>query len=68
VHRESGGTLPIIGVGGIQHPDDAGRLMDAGACRGQLYTGLIYRGPALVRGCVRALTGENVEKTAHSHR
>lgn len=55
VHRESGGGLPIIGVGGIQHPDDAVRLMDAGASLVQLYTGFIYRGPALVRECVRAI-------------
>jgi dihydroorotate dehydrogenase len=68
VHRESRGTLPIIGVGGVLHPDDAVRLMDAGASLVQLYTGLVYRGPALVRGCVRALTGEIAEKTAPSHR
>jgi dihydroorotate dehydrogenase len=55
VHRESGGTLPIIGVGGIQHRDDAVRLVDAGASLVQLYTGLIYQGPALVRESVRAI-------------
>jgi dihydroorotate dehydrogenase len=69
VHRES--TLPIIGVGGVLDPDDAVRLVDAGASLVQLYTGLVYRGPALIRSCVRALaalTGENAEKSAHSHR
>jgi dihydroorotate dehydrogenase len=55
VHRESAGALPIIGVGGITHPDDAVRLMDAGAALVQLYTGLLYRGPGLVRAIVRAL-------------
>lgn len=50
VHRETGGALPVIGVGGILRPDDAVRLFDAGASLVQLYTGLIYRGPALVRG------------------
>jgi dihydroorotate dehydrogenase len=49
VHRETGGALPIIGVGGILDPDDATRLRDAGADLVQLYTGFIYRGPALVR-------------------
>ena len=48
-HRETGGRLPIIGVGGILDPDDATRLFDAGAALVQLYTGFIYRGPALVR-------------------
>jgi dihydroorotate dehydrogenase len=47
--------LPVIGVGGIATPDDARRMVDAGASLVQLYTGLIYRGPGLVRGCVRAL-------------
>jgi dihydroorotate dehydrogenase len=53
VAAESG--LPIIGVGGILRPDDARRLVDAGASLVQLYTGLIYGGPGLVRGVVRTL-------------
>nr|WP_205864263.1 quinone-dependent dihydroorotate dehydrogenase [Planosporangium mesophilum] len=56
VNRETGGRLPVIGVGGIMHPDDALRMRDAGASLVQLYTGLIYAGPALVRGCVRTLS------------
>jgi dihydroorotate dehydrogenase len=56
VARETGGRLPIVGVGGVMSPDDALRLRDAGASLVQLYTGLIYRGPALVRSCVRALS------------
>ncbi len=54
VTKQSG--LPVIGVGGITHPDDATRLLDAGASLVQLYTGLIYHGPALVRRCVQATT------------
>ncbi len=53
VHQETGGTLPIIGVGGIVDPDDAARLFDAGASLVQLYSGFIYRGPALVRAVAR---------------
>ena len=53
VAKESG--LPIIGVGGITRPDDAARMIDAGASLVQLYTGLIYHGPALIRGCVNTL-------------
>ena len=49
IHRESGGHLPIIGVGGVSAPDDALRLFDAGANLVQLCTGLIYHGPGLVR-------------------
>jgi dihydroorotate dehydrogenase len=49
------GALPIIGVGGILCADDAREKIDAGATLVQLYTGLIYRGPALVAECVRAL-------------
>ncbi|MDG4838153.1 quinone-dependent dihydroorotate dehydrogenase [Micromonospora sp. WMMD967] len=54
VHRETGGRLPIIGVGGVLDPDDATRMFDAGASLVQLYTGFIYRGPALVRAAARA--------------
>jgi dihydroorotate dehydrogenase len=55
IHAETGGALPIIGVGGILDPDDASRLIDAGASLVQLYTGLIYRGPGLVRSTNRLL-------------
>ena len=54
VHEETGGTLPIIGVGGIMDPDDAARLFDAGAVLVQLYSGFIYRGPALVKAIAQA--------------
>jgi dihydroorotate dehydrogenase len=56
VHRHTAGALPVIGVGGILDPDDAVALMDAGASLVQLYTGLIYRGPALVRATALALS------------
>jgi dihydroorotate dehydrogenase len=42
------GTLPVIGVGGILSGTDALEKRQAGASLVQLYTGLIYRGPALV--------------------
>lgn len=50
-----GDTIPIIGVGGILSGADARAKCDAGASLVQLYTGLIYRGPALVRECAQAL-------------
>jgi dihydroorotate dehydrogenase len=55
VHKQAGGALPVIGVGGILDPSDAEALVDAGASLVQLYTGLIYRGPSLVRATARAL-------------
>jgi dihydroorotate dehydrogenase len=53
--RALDGALPIIGVGGIFSGADACDKIDAGATLVQLYTGLIYRGPALVAECVKAL-------------
>jgi dihydroorotate dehydrogenase len=52
---ELGDTLPIIGVGGILRGVDARAKIEAGASLVQLYTGLIYRGPALVKECAAAL-------------
>jgi dihydroorotate dehydrogenase len=44
-----GPTFPIIGVGGITSAQDALQKIQAGADLVQIYTGLIYRGPALVK-------------------
>lgn len=52
---ELGNSLPIIGVGGILSGSDAKAKFDAGASLVQLYTGLIYRGPGLVKECASAL-------------
>jgi len=53
--KELGDALPIIGVGGILSGADARAKIEAGASLVQLYSGLIYRGPALVRECAEAL-------------
>lgn len=45
----------IIGVGGIMSGKQAVEKLRAGANAVQLYTGLIYRGPALVGECVREI-------------
>ncbi len=50
-----GGDRPIIGLGGITRGDDAAAKRAAGADLVQIYTGFIYRGPALVRDCIEAL-------------
>jgi dihydroorotate dehydrogenase len=43
-----GPTMPIVGVGGITSADAALRMLQAGASLIQIYTGFVYRGPALV--------------------
>ncbi|MDR1661608.1 MAG: quinone-dependent dihydroorotate dehydrogenase [Azoarcus sp.] len=48
------GELPIIASGGVLDGETARAKLDAGATLVQVLTGLIYRGPGLVRECVRA--------------
>lgn len=48
-YRLSDGKLPIIGVGGVDSAEAAYRRVRAGARLVQLYTGLVYEGPGLVR-------------------
>jgi dihydroorotate dehydrogenase len=52
------GAMPVIGVGGIMSGADARDKIAAGATLVQLYTGLVYRGPALVRECVGTLCAD----------
>ncbi len=54
-HAALAGEVPIIGAGGILSGADAREKIDAGAELVQFYTGLIYRGPSLVKECVEAL-------------
>ncbi len=49
LHKNSKGSFPIIGVGGIHSADDAMEKLEAGASLIQLYTGFIYEGPKLVK-------------------
>ena len=48
-------SLPVIAVGGIFNADAALEKFDAGAALVQIYTGFIYRGPALIREINEAL-------------
>ena len=48
-------SIPLVGVGGILSGADAVKKMAAGATLAQLYTGLVYRGPALIGHCVEAV-------------
>ncbi len=49
------GEVPLIGAGGIMSGADATEKIAAGASLVQVYTGLVYRGPALVAECAQAL-------------
>ena len=50
-----GEKIPVIGVGGIVSGADAAAKLEAGASLVQFYTGMIYRGPALIGECVEAI-------------
>lgn len=43
------GKIPVVGVGGITSPEDAKRKLDLGATLIQVYSGMIYAGPGLVK-------------------
>ncbi|MBI1965308.1 MAG: quinone-dependent dihydroorotate dehydrogenase [Betaproteobacteria bacterium] len=58
INQSLKGEIPVIGVGGIMNGGDAREKIAAGASLVQLYTGLVYRGPALVDECVAALCGQ----------
>jgi dihydroorotate dehydrogenase len=55
IRRLIGRDAPLIGVGGIQSGADAVRVIDSGANLIQLYTGLVYKGPALLEEIKAAL-------------
>lgn len=53
--EKSGGNIPIIGVGGISDFTDVKEKMEAGASLVQIYTGLIYKGPMMVKNIKKSL-------------
>jgi dihydroorotate dehydrogenase len=55
LYRELQGSLPIIGVGGIFNGQDAYEKICAGANLVQVYTGMIYQGPGIVKKINREL-------------
>ncbi len=55
LHRQSGGQLPIMAVGGIFTAADAREKLAAGASLLQAYTGFVYQGPAFARQILRGL-------------
>lgn len=63
IHTRSGGTYPIIGVGGLMTPEDVKAMLDAGADLVQLYTGYIYHGPRLIKQTCRMLIADARQQT-----
>jgi dihydroorotate dehydrogenase len=68
IHRQS--KLPVVGVGGIFSAADAYEKIRAGASLVEVWTGLIYEGPALVRdinrGLLRLLEGDGFGNIAEA--
>ncbi|MDA0236991.1 MAG: quinone-dependent dihydroorotate dehydrogenase [Proteobacteria bacterium] len=50
------GSIPIIGIGGIVTPQDALDKINAGASLVQIYSGLIYSGPKLIKDCAQVIS------------
>ncbi|MCP3689467.1 MAG: quinone-dependent dihydroorotate dehydrogenase [Gammaproteobacteria bacterium] len=53
--RQLQGSIPVISAGGISTPEEAQLRLDIGASLVQVYSGLIFRGPSLVRDIVKAI-------------
>jgi dihydroorotate dehydrogenase len=49
------GQIPVVSAGGIMSPEDARRRLDMGATLIQIYTGMVYYGPGLVKAIARSL-------------
>jgi len=55
------GALPIIGVGGILNGNEAVEKIKAGASLVQIYSGLIFRGPDLIKECCSSIRAYQAE-------
>lgn len=59
LHTRSDGAFPIIGVGGICSPQDAIEKLDAGAALLQVYSGLVFAGPGLIKKINQAILSKS---------
>ncbi len=57
IHQKSKASIPIIGVGGIESPSTAIEKINAGAQLIQIYSGLIYGGPYLIKRIKKSIVG-----------
>ena len=55
LHKNSNGEIPIIGVGGIDSPEAALEKLEAGASLIQVYSGMVFYGPTLVKDINKAI-------------
>jgi len=66
IWQEAEGRLPIVGVGGIFTAEDAWEKITAGASLIQVYTGLVYEGPGLIRRVLQGLV-DRLHQQGWSH-
>lgn len=66
VYEATSGKIPLVGIGGIDSPESALKKIEAGASLLQLYTGLIYEGPALI-GAIKRRLAEAVHQSGKTH-
>lgn len=66
IHLATSGKIPLIGIGGIDSAESALKKIEAGASLLQLYTGLIYEGPALI-GSIKKRLAEAVRASGKRH-
>ncbi len=64
IRASVGNSLVVVGVGGIMTPEQAQQTLKAGASLIQVYTGLVYQGPSLVKAILKALKKESVAEAA----
>jgi dihydroorotate dehydrogenase len=55
IQKITQGSLPVVGAGGIDNAASAYRMMEAGATLLQVYTGLVYQGPGIVKRILQDL-------------
>ncbi|MDA0684072.1 MAG: quinone-dependent dihydroorotate dehydrogenase [Bacteroidetes bacterium] len=65
LYRKTKGRVPIIGVGGISSAEQAYERIKSGASLIQVYTGLVYQGPGLIRSIKEGLI-RLMEEEGHS--
>jgi dihydroorotate dehydrogenase len=70
IYQQTGGKLPIVGVGGIFTAEDAWEKITAGASLLQVYTGWIYGGPGMVKrvmqGLLRKMEAEGIKNISEA--
>jgi dihydroorotate dehydrogenase len=55
IHQLTAGRIPVIGIGGVNNASSAQEVLDAGAVLVQIYTGLVYEGPGLIKRILNEL-------------